>query len=75
MKNNSIEINDPVLVFLNPQTCFDGIVKYIPVATGDSWVITDSSGRPHYVQTFQEIVFNGIVETPPPQKDEEPCPF
>jgi hypothetical protein len=62
MKLDKIEEGDKVTVRFSSGNTFDGIVKYTPCATGDSWHIqeVDFAGVQkdvlHYVQTFEEII-------------------
>ena len=52
--SNRIEIGDKVRVVWSENEVLDGIVLYMPVSTGDCWIIeTDSSI--HYVQSFTTI--------------------
>lgn len=61
MNKDEIEIGDKVSVVIVVGQQFDGFVKHIPSATGDSWVIRECRpdkeiGVLHYVQTFAEII-------------------
>lgn len=57
MNNKRIEVGDRVTVNLLTGITFDAIVEYMPVATGDCWILTNgSSGDVHYVQIFSRIV-------------------
>lgn len=65
--NERISIGDKVTVTLyigeNVERNFVGVVKYVPVATGDSWVFLDSLNNIRYVQSFvQMIKFKDLPE-------------
>lgn len=53
-----IEKGDSVIVCYENGS-LSGKVEYIAGASGDCWIIIDDTGRPHHVQTFQEICYNG----------------
>jgi hypothetical protein len=49
---SEIKVGDEVVInFHNAQytLCQRGIVKHLPVATGDSWIIEDEYGFTHYI--------------------------
>lgn len=50
-----INIGDTVSVYC-AGNCFQGKVNYMPVATGDSWIIEEENGNVHYVQIFDQII-------------------
>lgn len=51
--SNQIEVGDTVTVNFNGSMmtlCLSAVVDHVPVATGDSWIFTESStGKVHYV--------------------------
>lgn len=50
---NRVEVGDTVKVFVSDGNSITGIVDYIPVATGDSWIVLDIQDRmPIYIQIF-----------------------
>jgi hypothetical protein len=57
MSNQRIEIGEYVDVLINEGTGLlqSLLVKYIPQATGDSWIFEETSGALLYVQTFHYI--------------------
>ena len=42
----------------------EGVVKYVPGATGDSWIIQTDNGNTHYVQIFAQMT--RILRAPSP---------
>ena len=57
MNEKRIEKGDAVKVFFNRANMVQGVVDYIPCATGDSWVILEyQSNLPVYVQAFDYMI-------------------
>lgn len=52
---NRIEIGDRIQLETLHFDHFNGIVEYMPVATGDSWIIKLDDGTIKYVQNFSTI--------------------
>ena len=51
-----LNIGDRVAVGWADDKCLlSGTLVYMPVATGDSWIIRDDEGRPWYFQQFEFI--------------------
>jgi hypothetical protein len=57
-RDERIEEGDTVKVFpvAEPESAYYGVVKHMPIATGDSWIIVDPKGGVVYQQTFNRIV-------------------
>lgn len=58
MADWSINEGDEVKVFFTldgTQFC-RGVVRHIPQATGDAWIIDNGDGFPVYVQTYSRMV-------------------
>ena len=55
-----IQVNDKVVIYFHDDSCMEGVVKYIPCATGDSWGIWTENNQVSYVQQFE--VMNLIAE-------------
>ena len=59
MSNNKIKKGDKVRVTFAKggySDYFEGVVEYIPCATGDSWVLVQDDGCVIYVQQFEMII-------------------
>ena len=49
---NNIKIGDKIKVMISEDFGLWATVEYIPVATGDSWILIDDTGDTYYVQSF-----------------------
>ena len=56
MSKYKLEVGDNATVFFTQDNYFDGVIRYIPQATGDAWVFTDKNENLVYVQTYECIV-------------------
>lgn len=63
MNEKRIEIGDTVRVFFNHSNMVQGVVDYVPCATGDSWIIIEHQANlPVYVQVFDYMILTGKAE-------------
>lgn len=47
-----INVEDVVIVEFSFRSPVTGVVKHIPQATGDAWIIVDGSGTSIYIQQY-----------------------
>lgn len=51
-----INPGDTVKVFASPEIVYVGVVRSMPQATGDAWVIENEKGVITYQQTYNRII-------------------
>ncbi len=56
MNKNRIEHGDKVEILFNNLRRLTGVVDYIPVSAGDSWIlISEETQAVHYIQQFDQM--------------------
>lgn len=72
MRGDRIEVGDTVVVqFVSGASIYGAEVLYIPVATGDSWILLGPTGVITYVQMFERMDLLEKAE----ESEEEELPF
>ena len=55
MSESGARIGDEVRIFWSRGDTLDATVKYIPQASGDSWIVWSNDGTIHHVQEFESL--------------------
>jgi DNA-binding transcriptional regulator LsrR (DeoR family) len=55
MSDSGARIGDEVRIFWSRGDTLDATVKYIPQASGDSWIVWSNDGTIHHVQEFESL--------------------